>query len=295
MRIRRFTRVLTAVFMALTLAATVDLSPAAAAAKPAAVKPAAVKPAAVKPNIDPATIAAIIKQLYSYYQQYFGAKSLTLADATQAIINAINAAQTNIIDQIDAVASAQAHACAESAVLNAHDIPLFSTDTLQAFANDTTSCVALIDSLIPTVSNDKPAVDSLGYALGLIAPIALDARSYAGFSTDALRSTLINANNAVMNTLTPSCEIPGWNDVATGIWTNYYDVTDPNYLLDGTNIGDTIGWVVYCSDYKNYTVYKGYTTLWPDMPGPDPDLALLAGVNTSYDVTVADLATLQSL
>src|ERR1700738_5290496 len=72
MAIRRFTRALTAVFMALTLAATVDLTPAAAAAKPAA----------VKPNVDPATIAAIIKQLYSLYQQYFGAKGLSLADAT---------------------------------------------------------------------------------------------------------------------------------------------------------------------------------------------------------------------
>jgi hypothetical protein len=83
MAIRRFTRALGAVFMALTLAATVDLSPAAAAAKPAA----------VKPNVDPATIPAIIKQLYSLHQQYFGAKGRSLTDATAQIINAINAAE----------------------------------------------------------------------------------------------------------------------------------------------------------------------------------------------------------
>ena len=285
MAIRRFTRALAAVFMALTLAAAVDLGPASAAAKPTA----------VKPNVDPATIVAIIKQAYSYYQQFFGAKSLSLADATAKIINAIQASQTTIINQIDAGASAQARACAEAAVINAHDIPLFTTDTLQAFANDTTNCVALIDSLLPAVGNDKSAVDNLGYAVGVIGPIALDARSYAGFSTDALRSTLIHANNLVVNALTPSCEIPGWNDVSTGIWTNYYDVTDPNYLLDGTNIGDTIGWVVYCSDYKNFYVYKGYTTLWPDEPSPDQDQLLAAGINTSYDVTFDDLATLQAL
>ncbi|MDQ0931201.1 hypothetical protein [Streptomyces turgidiscabies] len=59
-----------------------------------------------------------------------------------------------------------------------------------------------IDSLLATVS-DKAAVDQLGFAVNAVGPIALVARARAGFETAGLKSTLVNAHNAITTRLEP--------------------------------------------------------------------------------------------
>jgi hypothetical protein len=192
MTIRRFTHTLTAVFMAVGLTFAAGISPAAAA---------------VKPNVDPATVVAVIKQIYSIYQQFAGGSgALTLPQAVQEIEAQIQSSQTAIIDQIDLVATASVQACAHDAVINYADINAMTPDTLQAFALNATSCVTNAQSLISVVS-DKAAVDALGFAMNTVGPIALTARIMAGFTTPALKATLAAGDNTVISTLTPDCNL----------------------------------------------------------------------------------------
>lgn len=167
--------------------------------------------------VNPATVIQVVKKLYDLYKQYAGNQGLSLADATRQILAAIEAAKTDIVAEIDRVAAAEARACAHSAVIDVADIEAFSTDTLQAFARDTTACASLIDSLLGSVS-DLGAVDELGFALNTVGPIALIARSRAGFSTTLLSSTLRHANGTVVTRLEPSCYTTPEEPMGGGWW-----------------------------------------------------------------------------
>jgi hypothetical protein len=184
-------------------AALVALTPGPAAASPA--------PRAV----DPGTVIAAVKFAYEAYKQLSGG-GLTLDQATQKIIDAVNGAKTEIITHIDEIAVAQVRSCARSAVIDLADIRAMSQDTLQAFARDTTACATLAEAQANAVQA-KSAVDQLGYAINTVGPIALLARTRAGFSATLLRSTLVNANNTVIAKLTTSCHAsPLWGDSPPG-------------------------------------------------------------------------------
>jgi hypothetical protein len=156
---------------------------------------------------DPVTVIAIIKQVYSLYQQFTssGGSGPTLAQAIQQITTAINNAQTAIISQIDLVATASVRSCAASTVIDFADINAFSPDNLQAFARDATSCVTQANSLL-TVVADKAAVDQLGFAMNTVGPLALMARVKAGLTTPELRSVLVAGNNTLIAALLPACQ-----------------------------------------------------------------------------------------
>jgi hypothetical protein len=165
---------------------------------------------------NPAAVIAVVQKLYDLYKK-FTTHDLSLADATQQILAAIESAKTDIIAEIDRVAAAEARACASSAVIDVADIEAFSTDTLQAFARDTTQCVSLIDSLLGSVS-DLGAVDELGFALNAVGPVALIARTRAGFSITLLSDTLRHANNTVITRLTPTCFVSPEEPMENGWW-----------------------------------------------------------------------------
>ncbi|MFB1046756.1 hypothetical protein [Streptomyces chrestomyceticus] len=147
--------------------------------------------------------AAIAQAAYAAYQ-LFTAGGLSLEEATQRILTAIDSAKTEILAHIDQIATAEARSCARQAVIDVADIRLFSPDTLQAFARDATGCVTRADSLLGAVS-DKGALDQLGFAVNAVGPIALLARARAGFDTTGLKSTLRSANNSVLTKLEPAC------------------------------------------------------------------------------------------
>jgi hypothetical protein len=163
-------------------------------------------PATAQPaQADVGSVIAIIKQVYSLYQQFAGGSSgLTLDQAVQQITTAITNSQTAIISQIDLVATANVRACATSAVINFADISALSPDNLQAFALDTTSCVTQAQSLLDAVT-DKSAIDQLGFAMNTVGPLALMARLKAGFTTPGLKAVLVTGNNTVISKLLPTC------------------------------------------------------------------------------------------
>src|SRR3954452_17778682 len=66
--------------------------------------------------VDPGTVAAAAQAAYSAYQK-FVAHELTLQQATTQIINAIDAAKTQIIAHVDRLAAADARACTRAAVI----------------------------------------------------------------------------------------------------------------------------------------------------------------------------------
>ncbi|HKT01881.1 MAG TPA: hypothetical protein VJT31_20335 [Rugosimonospora sp.] len=163
-------------------------------------------PATAQPaQADVGTVIAVVKQVYSLYQQFFKSSGLTLQQAVDQIKAAIQSAQTAIINQIDLVAVAQVRACAESAVINFADINAFTPDNLQVFALDATSCVTLAQSLIPAVTATPAAVDQAGFAMNTVGPIALMARAKAGLTTASLTSVLVSGENSLISSLVPPC------------------------------------------------------------------------------------------
>jgi hypothetical protein len=155
---------------------------------------------------DVGTVIAVIKQVYSVYQQFASGGGLTLAQAVQQINAQIHSAQQAITDQIDLVATASVQACATSAVINFADIDLLSPDNLQAFALDATSCVTQAQSLLSVVT-DKTAVDRLGFAMNTVGPLALMARTKAGLTTPALKAVLVAGENTLITALLPTCRL----------------------------------------------------------------------------------------
>jgi hypothetical protein len=161
---------------------------------------------AATPAVDPLTVITVINAAYSAYKNFLQG-GLSTKDATNQIITAINTAKTEIIAHIDAVAVAQAKACAKEAVVDFPSFDALSTDNQQLFALNATSCVTLIDSLITAVT-DKGAVDQLGFAVNAVGPITLMARSRTGLGT-GVTPILVADNQTAMTVLAPSCQKVG--------------------------------------------------------------------------------------
>lgn len=154
--------------------------------------------------VEAGTVLAAVKGAYEAFKMLSETKELSVDEATTRIIDAVNTIKADTISHIDQIAAAEVQACARSAVIDFEDIRSLSPDNQQDFARDATNCVSLAASYAETV--DTPAaVDKLGYAVNVVGPIALLARSYVGLSTGTLKNTLIAADNTVVSKLEPSC------------------------------------------------------------------------------------------
>jgi hypothetical protein len=198
MRVRRPARYALAGIAVAACAAV--LAPAASAAPERKPEP----PRAHAGQVTPDQVAAAAKLAYQAYT-YLTGNQLTLAQATQRIINAINSAKQQIIDHVDALAASDGQACTESALIKLDNLSNMSAEQRMDFASANTDCVALIKSKLTAVSS-KAAADNLGFALNAVGPIALLSYAYGGWmSTTSLRATLRSANNTVVSKLTPNC------------------------------------------------------------------------------------------
>jgi hypothetical protein len=143
---------------------------------------------------------------------------LTLSQATTTIINAINAAKDEIVAHVDEMATIGIRACTMSAVIDYADIRSMSTDTLQAFARDTTNCAAQADDAIRSATS-KPVIDEMGFALNTVGPIALlaRARAFGTGSSAGLAEVVRGGNQSLLWRLAPSCYAsPLWGDAEPG-------------------------------------------------------------------------------
>ncbi|MFL6141545.1 MAG: hypothetical protein ACJ72N_06715 [Labedaea sp.] len=194
----RLARGVIAVTLAIVVAVTGTLKPAPAQAEP------------VRAQYNIVAIIAAVKTVVDLWKS-FQSGGMSIEAATRQILAAIDTAKTDIISHMDRLAAAEARSCATRHVIELADIERFSAGTMQTWAQDATGCVTLIASLLDVVT-DKAATDTLGAALDVIGPIALIARTRAGFSVDALRAVLISGNNKILAKIMPDCYfVSGWN------------------------------------------------------------------------------------
>jgi hypothetical protein len=155
------------------------------------------------PNVDVITVIQAAKAAYDAYKSFASGGS-SVAAAVGQILNAIQAARDAIINHIDAIATADARACAQNAVVDFPNFERLTTDNQQAFALAATSCSNLINSLVGTVA-DKRAKDQLGYSANAVGPIALITRSRSGLGNSTFVPVLRSTNQQVSTSLTPFC------------------------------------------------------------------------------------------
>ncbi|TDC79389.1 hypothetical protein E1193_19175 [Micromonospora sp. KC606] len=227
---------------------------------------------------DVSKIVTVVKTAYELYKTFKGG-GMSIDEATTKIIASINSAKTDIISQIDRVATAQARACAQSSIIDFADIQTFTQDTLQAYARDTTACVTLIDSLLDVVT-DKGAADQLGFAINAVGPIALVARSRAGFTTAALLGTAVHGNDTTLTRIAPTCSA-GFEGIGSG----------------GPVNGARYRAVTTCTAYDGQRATKSITIVWPPTSNPFdvPGVSAQAASNTSYVQARAVLPILRSI
>jgi hypothetical protein len=225
---------------------------------------------------DPATIStwiALANSAYNLVKNLIGsgASSDQIKAAVQQIQASIESAKTQILAHVDALATAQAQACASHHVIEFADIDKFTPDTLQQWAQDATGCATLIDSLIKVVT-DKSQVDELNLAANVVGPIALAARLRAGFSTAGLTATLRDSNTAALSQLAAACS--SRNEIG------------PNYSY--------VIQVYSCYAYNGWA--EARQQVYPATNQPPINQAAVANqatINTSRAVSVAVLPTLQ--
>jgi hypothetical protein len=188
--------------VAVLVAASLGLGAAPASAQTAGPRPAS-SDTVVRPAVDPGTIITIIKGAYDIYKAFTSGGSSGQA-ATNQILAAINSARTDIINHIDAIATAQARACAQEVVIDFDSFEALTTDNKQAFALGATSCLTLINSLQSAVT-DKPSLDQLGFTLDFVGPIVLIVRARTGLSNTGITPTLLQGNQQTLSVMAPSC------------------------------------------------------------------------------------------
>jgi hypothetical protein len=177
-------------------------------------------------------IMTVVKAAYTAYKT-FASGGLSVQEATNQILNAIYSAKIEIMARIDAVAAAQARACAQDAVLDFENFDVYSRDSQEAFAMAARSCVNLIDSLLAT-GPDKAAADQLGFALQAVGPIMLIVRSRIGVSNASMVPVLVRSTQAIINQLKPTCTsrlIEGRTQWTCVVYGSHRDGPEPSRSL----------------------------------------------------------------
>jgi hypothetical protein len=126
--------------------------------------------------------------------------------AVQQIMAAIEASEANILNHIDAIASAEVKACARAHAIELSDIDNMSTSVRQLWAQEATRCAALATSYLDAVVS-RNSVDNLGHVIGEIYAIAIAARVKANLhnGVDLLLRDQVRSYEVVVAKLAPSC------------------------------------------------------------------------------------------
>lgn len=160
-------------------------------------------PAPPAAAVDPATAAKAAYTAYTAYKAYT-ARQLSVQEATDRILLAIDSAETAILAHLDRLAAADGRACATSALANAVDLPVMTLTASQTFANSTVECLTLIQARMRVVST-VGAFDDLGFALNVVGPVALLAKARAGMATEPARALLDQANENILLRIQAQC------------------------------------------------------------------------------------------
>jgi len=217
-----------------------------------------------------AKYAGYVNTAYSLYQRFLG-NALTLDEAVGQIQASIIQAEAEIKAHIEAMAAGEVKRCTRTVVADAQDASRWRPDPAQNFASYATDCVSAALSLMEPAS-DKFAIDSIGVALNVVAPLALVARQVAGFQTKALNDLITQAYRLNISKLLPAChDTPLRGDSGPGL---------PLEIL------------VQCVAFNGNTAADSYTVNCPVCPTPIDRVAIQGDAmrNTSYVLSKAALA-----
>jgi hypothetical protein len=207
-----------------------------------------------------------------------GVSETDLNAAIAQITAQIEQAKTDIINHVDAVASAEVQACVRTHTIEFQSINSMSPTVRQLWAQNATSCAELATAYLGALTSGQ-AVDNIGWLVGEIFTIAIAARTKAGLieGLSLLREDEVTAFTRVRDKLTPSC---------------YYH-QDPS----GAPI--VAFWRYYtCTAYNGVTAtgqeFHVGATVRPPLIDP-PAVEAEATKNTSRPVAISSLATLQNI
>lgn len=239
----------------------------------------------------------------------------------------IQASQTQIIGQVDALATANVTSEVDLSIEQLANIDTMSPDALAAFV--TQAVRGVTDAKADIAAETDPAsIDRLGFDLNVIGPIALAASAKAGQPTDILTTYLIQANQTLLTKLAPTCGFtvyPGDNvqdDISNGggplpgDWPHIrvpgygacvsYKAPAPAPVLNGPGdvkafaTGDHTGRLpsdVTGEGVPEITAYVALTGAFVNWPTPAPDYSIAieqAMADTSYPIAEAALRRLQN-
>jgi len=186
-----------------------------------------------------------------------------LERATTRIINAVNAAKTELLNEIDELTAAEVDACKDSALTDAENLARMTPTQLDNFATRAVDCVNRAVNFINALDSQR-AVNQVSFAMNTVAPLALIARARLGLGSDFLRANVRAGNEATMWRLAPNCV--NWIDEESG---------RPLY------------WNVVCTSFNGTTGSR--TSVYPFTDyTPQIDAAMR---NTSYELSKTLLTT----
>ena len=161
-----------------------------------------VRPAPASAAIPWANIAVAVA---SYLFSNSGGGGGDLERAKREILAAVDASRQEILNHIDAIASADVRACARVATTLLPQIDLMDEFTLSVFALNAVDCATLSTAYFDTV-RDPVSADRIGMLMGEIFSIAMVGFVKLGFPPDDLLAQLIQGYEAVVAKLVPTCD-----------------------------------------------------------------------------------------
>jgi hypothetical protein len=149
---------------------------------------------------------------YDLAQRVNGVPS-ELERATTQIITAVDAARTELLEEIDELTAAEVDACRDSALTDVENLPRMTDTQLDGFATRAVDCVNRAVNFIDTL--DSPtAVDQVSFAMNTVGPLALIARARLGQTSEFLTARIRAGNLATVRRLEPVCQ--DWIDEENG-------------------------------------------------------------------------------
>jgi hypothetical protein len=196
-----------------------------------------------------------------------------IAELVTQVVGAVDEAESAVISHMDAVGSAPWLGAAKHHIVEFNDIEVFEEEVLWEWAMDVTGDAETAASVFNALSDRKTA-DDLGYAIHTLYPIALTARTKAGFTTTVLMDHYRQALTSIVNKLAPTCtSAPGELDPHPSIYQVVYDCTTP----DGRR--------VILQDYQ-------VNGVWQEGPYTPESLRTEVGKDTSWAVAREVLQTM---
>lgn len=147
-------------------------------------------------------IKGVAEAGYWIYEEYYSG-GLTLEEARDQLLDAIENSQDAILDHIDNIAAVEPRTCGEITFYDFDNLDVYG-DYAPVIAGEMVECVVLTHNTIEAVQ-DPNIVDELGFLLHMMAPTVLLALEQTGLDTDFVIEEVLSAEVTLDEKLDPYC------------------------------------------------------------------------------------------